>query len=76
MNFNARVQPVAKESDELSLTNLADQPRCVVGGEVSSRPFSRGGCALLGRFSASPPHEHSTHALYVLSGNVAALPIV
>ena len=34
LNSNARVQPLARESDELSLTNLADQPHCVVGSEV------------------------------------------
>lgn len=32
--YNSRVQPEARESDELSLTDLASKPRCVIGTEV------------------------------------------
>ena len=34
LNYNSRMQPVARESDELSLTSLAGQPHCVIGSEV------------------------------------------
>lgn len=35
VTYNSRVQPVARDSDELSLTDLSGHPRCVVGTEVS-----------------------------------------
>ncbi len=34
LNYNSRMQPVARDSDELSLTSLASQPRCIIGNEV------------------------------------------
>jgi len=40
LNYNSRMQPVARESDELSLTNLAGQPHCVIGSEVRVIVFS------------------------------------
>ena len=32
---NGRVQPVARESDDLALTDLSAQPKFVIGNEVS-----------------------------------------
>ena len=31
---NSRVQPIARESEELLLTDVSTQPHCVVGNEV------------------------------------------
>lgn len=42
LTYNSRVQPVARESDELSLTDLSSQPRCVIGTEVLYLPPDSG----------------------------------
>ena len=34
ISFNTRVQPVARESDELELTDISGQPKYVIGNEV------------------------------------------
>ncbi len=31
---NSRVQPEARESEELSMTDISAQPRCLIGNEV------------------------------------------
>lgn len=43
VTYNSRVQPVARDSDELSLTDLSGHPRCVVGTEVSQVRLSASG---------------------------------
>lgn len=35
LTFNSRVQPVARESDELLWTDISKRPRFVIGNEVS-----------------------------------------
>lgn len=35
LTYNSRVQPVARESEDLSLTDLSGQPPYVIGTEVS-----------------------------------------
>lgn len=35
VTHNSRVQPVVRESEELSLTDLSGQPHCVIGNDVS-----------------------------------------
>ncbi len=33
--YNSLVQPEARESEELSLTDISNKPRCLIGNEVS-----------------------------------------
>ena len=43
LTYNSRVQPVARESDELSLTDLNTKPHCVIGTEVGEEGGGGGG---------------------------------
>ena len=38
--FNSRVQPVARESEELLWTDVSGKPRCVIGNEVRNSKVS------------------------------------
>ena len=43
LTFNSRVQPVARESDELLWTDVSKKPRFIIGNEVSEGDIGTAG---------------------------------
>ena len=66
LTYNSRVQPVARESEDLSLTDLSGQPSYIIGTEVSGQPSYIIGTEVSGQPSYVIGTEVSGQPSYVI----------